>query len=188
MNACSSPLDWDTLLAYWLGELESDIEAQTEAHYLGCPICSQRLAQLTVLGREVRELTRLSGVEFVISDPFARRLKADGMNVREYRVPANGSVNCTVTADDDFVVARLEAPLEGVTRVDMVYLDSDGNSELRKEDIPFAADGVLFATRIEALRSLPEITLRLRLLAVDTDTERTLGEYTFNHTPGNAET
>lgn len=183
--SCTSPLHWDTLLAYWLGELDPDREAQTEAHYLGCAECSHRLGQLAALARGVRTLTRMSGVDMIINDRFVRRLTKDGLRVREYRVPRNGSVDCTVAPEDDLVVGRLEAPLAGVRRIDMIQLDRDGNSEARQEDIPFIAEsgGVVFARRIATLRALPATTLRLRLLAVGDNGERNLGEYTFNHTP-----
>jgi hypothetical protein len=101
-------------------------------------------------------------------------------------VPQNGSVNCTITPGDDFVVARLEAPLAGVTRLDLVNVGPDGKREMRLEDIPFVAESgsVVVSTRIAALRALPSVTLRMRLLAVDDKGERTVGEYTFHHTPG----
>ena len=183
--SCQSPLDWDTLLAYWLGELDPDSEARTEEHYLGCAECSRRLQWLTTLAQEVRALTQKSGVSVVINEEFVRRLSEHGLQVREYRVPCNGSVNCTVTPEDDLVVAYLEAPLAEVTRLDMVYLDNEGKPQLRQEDIPFNVENadVVFSTRIDALRALPATTLRVRLLAIDTNGERTLGDYTFNHTP-----
>jgi hypothetical protein len=183
--SCQSPIAWDTLLAYWLGELDPDSEACVEEHYLGCAQCSGRLELLTALAGEVRALVEASGVNMVIDERFVQRLTEHGLQVREYRVPLNGSVNCTVTAEDDFVVARLEAPLADVARVDMVTLFSEGQNEIRQEDIPFAPDSgqVLFTTRIDTLRALPVTTLRVRLLAVDNNGERTLGEYTFNHTP-----
>lgn len=182
---CPSPLEWHALLAYWLGELGPDDEARIEQHYLGCAGCSQRLQQLIVLAREVRTLTRSSGVSAVINHHFVRRLSERGLRVREYRVSRNGSVNCSVAPDDDFVVARLEAPLGGVSRLDLIDVDHDGRTAMRHEDIPFVAEdgGVVISTCIDALRSLPATTLRMRLLAVDAAGERTLGEYTFNHTP-----
>ena len=189
MNApiCHEPLDWPTLLAYWLGELDADTEAHVEEHCLGCSDCSSRLEQLIALGREVRTLMRSSGVNLVIDEQFVRRLSESGLKVREYRVPLNGSVNCTVTSEDDFVVARLEAPLDEVTRVDMVTVGDEG--EIRQEDIPFVAEsgGVVFSPSIAALRALPVATIHLRLLAVDKGGERTLGEYTFNHTPSDSQ-
>ncbi len=183
--SCRSPLDWDRLLAYWLGELDPDSEARTEEHYLGCAACSRRLEQLVELAREVCAVTRSSGVNLFVSEEFVRRLSEKGLQVREYRVPLNGSVNCTVAPGDDFVMARLEARLDEVKRIDMVYLDSSGETQMRREDVPFIAQsgGVVFSTRIDILRALPATTLRLRLLAVDDSGDGLLGDYTFNHTP-----
>lgn len=183
--ACPSPLDWNTLLAYWLGELDPDAEARTEEHYLGCAACSQRLEDLAALAQGVRALTQASGVDAVVSADFVRRLNERGLRVREYRVPRNGSVNCTVAPDDDFVVAHLAAPLADVVRLDAIYLNNDDGNETRHADIPFDPDSgsVTISTRIVALRALPATTQRIRLLAVTDHSERILGEYTFKHTP-----
>lgn len=182
---CHSPLEWDTLLAYWLGELDPDSEANVEEHYLGCTPCSRRLEQLASLAQKLRVLTEKSEVNLVVSEAFVRRLSEKGLQVREYHVPRNGSVNCTVTPGDDLVVAHLEAPLDDVQRVDLVFIDHDGKDQMRQEDIPFnaASGGVVVSTRIDTLRALPETSLRVRLLAVDNNGERTLGEYLFRHRP-----
>jgi hypothetical protein len=183
--SCRSPLDWQTLLGYWLGELDPEREARVEEHYLGCTECSRRLEELNALAEGVGAVAQASGVTAVVNEPFVRRLTERGLHVREYRVPQNGSVNCTVAPEDDFVVARLEAPLAGVTRLDLVNIAPDGHSEMRQEDIPFVAEsgGVLVSSRIDAVRALPATSFRMRLLAVDDAGERTVGEYTFHHTP-----
>jgi hypothetical protein len=184
--SCQSPLEWPMLLAYWFGELDPESESRTEEHYLGCAVCSGRLDELAALAQGVRILARASGVQAVVNDPFVRRLVERGLHVREYHAPLNGSVNCTVTPEDDFVMARLEVPLTGVTRLDLISVYDDGKHETRHEDIPFVADsgGVMISTRMDALRALPVTTMRYRLLAVDSNGERTIGEYTFHHTPG----
>lgn len=186
--ACASPLEWDLLLAYWLGELDPEREAPVEEHYLGCARCSARLQRLQRLARGIRTVARRSGVGTIISERFARRLVADDMQVREYRVPRNGAVNCTVAPGDDFVVAYMEAPLDRVERVDLVSLDNHGAEGTRQADVPFIADSgaVVFAPGIEFLRRLPQTTLRMRLLAVDDRGERILGDYAFHHTPQRA--
>ena len=183
--SCRSPLAWDTLIAYWLGELDADAEARAEEHYLGCAQCSDRLARLAALADRVRTLGRTSGVGMVLNDEFVRRLTQDGLRVREYRVPRNGSVNCSVGPDDDFVVGRMEAPLGGVQRIDMLTLDDNGNTESCRHDIPFvaASGGVVFAPGIDWLRAQPAFTMRVRLLAVDEQGDHSLGDYTFNHRP-----
>ncbi|BAU49398.1 hypothetical protein SVA_2850 [Sulfurifustis variabilis] len=183
--ACRAPLDWPTLIAYRLGELDPDTEARIEEHYLGCAECSRRLDELSALAEGVRAVARASGVTAVVNEPFVQRLTERGLKVRAYRVPQNGSVNCTIAPEDDFVVARLEAPLAGVTRLDLVNVGADGRTEMRLEDIPFIAETghVIVSTRVATLRALPATTLRMRLLAVEGNGERALGEYTFHHTP-----
>jgi len=183
--SCQSPLAWDTLIAYWLGEMDTDTEEQIEEHYIGCAHCSQRLEQLKGLAQGIRKLARTSGVNMIANDAYVRRLTEDGLHVREYRVPLNGSVNCTVAPEDDFVVGRLEVPLTGVQRIDMLTLDSDGDIALRQEDIPFVAesDSVVFVPGIDVIRAMPKSTMHLRLLAVDDRGEHVLGDYKFKHTP-----
>lgn len=180
---CRSPLDWPTLLAYWLGELDPETEARVEEHYFGCAECSDRLAELTALAQGVRAVARASGVSAIVNEPFVRRLAERGLHVREYRVAQNGSVNCTISPKDDFVVARLEAPLAGVTRLDLVEIYETGES--RHEDIPFVAESgsVVVSTSVDLLRKLPATTMCMRLLAVDDQGEHLIGEYTFHHTP-----
>lgn len=181
--ACRAPLDWPSLIAYWLGELDPDTEARIEEHYLGCAECSARLDELSALAEGVRAVARASGVSAVVNEPFVRRLTEHGLHVREYRVPRNGSVNCTISPEDDFVVARLEAPLAGVTRLDLVNFYAD--AEFRQADIPFVAESgsVVVSTSVSLLRTLPATTIRMRLVAFADDGERTIGEYTFHHTP-----
>jgi hypothetical protein len=182
--SCKAPLSWETLLDYWLGELGPEAEAAIEEHYLACDVCSRRLERLAALARDVRTLVQTGGVTMVIDERLVRKLVQDGTRVREYQVPLNGSVNCTVTQEDDIVVGCLEAPLEGLKRVDMLT-SGIGAGEIRQNDIPFVGRSgrVVFSPPVEALRALPATTVRVRLLAVDNDGERLLGEYAFNHTP-----
>lgn len=187
MNAavCGAPLDPSTLLAYWFGELDADAAARIEQHYLGCGVCSRRLDELAGLAEGIRALTRTSAVSAVVSVDFVRRLRERGLRVREYRVACNGSVNCTVAPDDDFVVAYLDAPLDDVTRLDLIHSDERSGNAVRHADIPFDPDSgtVAVSTRIAGLRELPVSTHGMRLLAVTDAGERVLGDYTFHHTP-----
>ena len=43
----------------------------------------------------------------VVSDSFVKRVAEEGLRIREYAPPAGGGVQCTVTAEDDFLIARL---------------------------------------------------------------------------------
>jgi hypothetical protein len=186
--SCASPIPLATLLEYWVGELDEAREAALEEHLLGCGHCSAALQSLVDIAGEVRAAVRTGAVHAALTDAFLKRLAAQGLRVREYRVPHNGSVYCTVAPDDDLLVSRLEAPLAGVERLDVERSGGDAQGLERLRDVPFDATAgeVILATRIERVRALPESTARIRLLAVGPSGERLVGEYTFNHTPWRA--
>ena len=110
-------------------------------------------------------------------------MKQDGLQLREYPVAPGGSVNCTISAADDAVVSRLQVSLKDVTRVDLVFLNDQGESHL--PDVPFepAAGEVLFCPSAAALKRMPAHTATIHLLAVDETGARPIGHFTFNHTP-----
>ena len=65
------------------------------------------------------------------------------MRIREYRLAPGERVACTIRADDDAVVSRMQVPLAGVKRVDALQsLDlGDGHvQQWRVEDVPFDPD------------------------------------------------
>ena len=181
--ACPAPLDERTLLEYWLDELPEDAEAAVEQHLLDCGHCSARLGELVALAGGVREALRQGKVHAFLSGSFVGHVAAQGLRVREYRVPRNGSVNCTVAPGDELVVSHLEVPLEDVSRIDVV-LHAPGLPAEVLHDVPFDAehDEVLFVPNLTRLRAAPSHRLRLELVAVDDKGRRVLGEYTFDHT------
>ena len=121
----------------------------------------------------------------VISDAFLKRVAEDGLRVREYHLPPGGSVECTVTAEDDFLIGRLAANLSGATRVDLCICDERGVEQLRLPDIPVhsGASGVVFQESITFAKTAPTNKMIARLVTFDdAGSEHLVGEYTFNHT------
>jgi hypothetical protein len=182
---CASPIPLATLAEYWLGELDATREAELDEHLLGCGHCSAELQRLADLGDGIRALVGTGTVRAVVTDAFVKRLAATGRTLREYRVAPNGSVNCTLAPSDDVLVARLQAPLAGLERLDLELPGAEGGERVRLADIPFdpTAGEVIFAPDIPSIRALPAIRYSVRLLAVAREGERVVGEYTFNHTP-----
>ena len=179
---CRAPLDEDTLIAYWLGELDEAAEARIDEHVLGCDACGRALSQIVDLGDGIRAAFRRGSVRAFVSRAFVERVVERGTRVREYRVPCNGSVNCSVAPDDDLLAAHLEAPLAGVKRIDALSYVDDAPPEVFR-DLPFeaASDEVVLAPKIAYVRTLPSHSQRVRLVAVDDGGERVIGDYTFNH-------
>lgn len=171
-----------------LGELDAQAEAAIEPHLLGCGHCSAALQCLVDLGAGIAALVRQGLVRSVLTPATLKRLSDRGLRVREYRIPANGSVYCTVTREDDLLAARLEAPLGGVRRLDLIADNLEGPAVERMADVPFDAQTgeVVLAARIDKVRGLPACTSVVRLVAVGEKSEQLLGTYTFHHSPPDA--
>jgi len=182
---CLSPIDAAVLADYWLAALTKSEEETAEQHLFGCDECGARLRDVIALAQGVRKLAREGSLRMVVSDAFLKRAAAEGLRVREYAPPAGGGVQCTVTAEDDFLVARLAANLTGARRVDLCLCDERGVEQLRLADIPVAsgAGGVLYQESMTWAKGMPTSKMIARLVTFDeAGMERLLGEYTFNHT------
>lgn len=182
-STCNAPVEFAVLVEYWLGELDEAAEARIDEHLLGCAWCSESLAELVALAGGIRAVFGQGKVRAFITGAFVRHLAASGVRIREYRVPHNGSVNCTVAPEDEQLIARLEAPLADVRRLDAISYPPNEPAEVF-HDIPFdhASGEVVLASRIAHVRTLPSHQYRMRLVAVDENGERVIGDYTFNHT------
>lgn len=183
--ACADARDLSALIDYWLGDLPPDEDERIEEHLLGCAACSERMGHLVALAGGVRDLASLGVVRAVVTSAFLEHLVAEGLRVREYRLPAGGRVECTVTPSDDLVAARLAADLRGVEHLDLVRCDAEGHEQTRLKDIPVSASAaeVVLLERIDRIRALPACVRRVRLVVPDPAGERLLAEYTFVHTP-----
>ena len=182
---CSDPIDPAVLADYWLGALPDSHEEAVELHLLDCDECGARLRDVIALAQGVRKLVREGALRMVVSEALVERAAEDGMRVRQYGLPAGGSVQCTVTAEDDLLIARLAANLSGAKRVDLCLCDQRGVEQLRLPDIPFqpGAGSVIFQESVTRAKAAPSETMIARLVTFDeTGVERLLAEYTFHHT------
>jgi hypothetical protein len=185
---CAQPIEFETLVAYWVGELPAAAEAAVEEHYFGCAYCARRLEGLAALAGGIRAAVREGRVWGFVTPSFVEHMKREGLRVREYRTEVGGRVDCTIRADEDAVVGRMRVPLAGVKRLDIVRtIEVEGRQvgRWRAEDVPFEpeTDEVVTLPSAAALKEMPANTARVQLFAVDEAGERLLGEVTFAHTP-----
>lgn len=184
MKACAKPIELEALTAWWLGELDDEA---IEVHLLGCAWCAKRAEELAAYAHGIRAVVRNGAVDLALTPRFLEYLKQQGMRLREYPVQPGGTVHCTIRNEDDAVVSRFKAPLAGVRRVDLLHSAQVGASieRWREEDVPFDPDAgeVLRIPSAAELRKMPAFTSRVQLVAVDESGERSLGEYTFAHSP-----
>jgi hypothetical protein len=181
---CSTPIDAAVLADYWIGALPQSEEEAVEEHLFACEECGERLREVIALCGGIRDVAREGSLLMVVSDAFLGRVAADGMRVREYAPPAGGSVACTVTAQDDFLIGRLGADLREAKRVDLCICDERGTERIRLADIPFdsAAGSVCFQQSITYAKAADSETMVARLVDFDeVGRERLIGEYIFEH-------
>jgi hypothetical protein len=182
---CANPIEADVLADYWLAALAQPEEETTEEHLFTCDECGARLREVIALAEGVRKIAREGSLRMVVSDSFLKRAAEEGLRVRQYTLPAGGGVQCTVTAEDDFLVARLAANLTGAKRIDLCLCDERGVEQLRLPDIPVPSEAseVIYQESITFAKAMPTSKLIARLVTFDeAGGERLLGEYTFNHT------
>jgi hypothetical protein len=182
---CAQPIDPSMLADYWIGLMAGAEEEAIEEHLFKCDFCGQRLREVIILTDGIRKLAREGSLRMVVSDVFLQRAAESGLTIREYTVPAGGSVECTVTADDDILIGRVAADLSGANRVDMSICNENGVEQLRLPDIPVHSGGtsVAFQESITFMKSAPSLKMVMRLVSLDdAGGEQVLGEYTFNHT------
>jgi hypothetical protein len=184
MTGAACTVDARELLEYWLGELDSAADARLDEHLFACAACTERLGALVALGAAIRAELARGALSIVLPEPFLRRAQDAGLRLREYRLEPGGAVDCTITPDDDLVVAHLRAPLRGVRRLD-VRIDNSVAGRLRATDVPFdpEAGALVAVTSSVFLRSLRHARQCVELVAVDGAEERVIADYTFNHYP-----
>jgi hypothetical protein len=181
---CSSPIDAAALSDYWLALLSGPDEEAVEEHLFQCDSCGDRLREVSALSEGIRRLAREGSLRMIVSETFLRRAAEEGRNVRQYAPSAGGSVECTVTAEDDFLIGRLAADFSKVGRVDLCLCNASGVEQLRLPDIPINRDAgsVILQESITFAKAAPSNKMIMRLVSVDeTGSERPIGEYTFNH-------
>lgn len=183
-SACASPITDERLLDYWMARLDEATEAGVEEHLFTCDACGARLSATIALANALRDIAHSGSLRVIVSEDFVRHARTAGRTVREYTPPCGGAVACTVSADDEFLIARLVADLAGVSRVDLGAYDSAGRERVRMTDVPVdaAAGAVLLQESVTFAKSAPDDVMVLRLLAVEADGERVLGEYEMRHT------
>lgn len=182
---CTHPIDVALLADYWIGALAGQEEEAVEEHLFSCDECGGRLREVIALTEGVKEVAREGNLLMIVTEAFLKQVEVEGLRVREYAPARGGSVQCTVSKEDDFLIGRLDADLSAMRRVDLVICDKQGVETRRLADIPFQREsgGVRFQQPIGYAKAAPSETMIARLVGVDdSGAENLVAEYTFVHT------
>jgi hypothetical protein len=180
---CQRPIPFEALVDYWLDPRPPDEPSDLEEHLFECADCSAGLEAVASLGEGVRRLGKEGRLSGGLGPSLLERLEQDGRVIRRYRAAAGGHIHCTAGADDDLVVLELAADLADVERVDLLHLAEDGTLLQRVPELPvIGGREIVFASPGDLIRSLPTSVMFVRLMAVEPEGERLVGEYTLHHT------
>lgn len=181
-TACARAIALDALIDYWADRGATD-EA-LEEHVFECAACTARLAWLAALAAAMpAAVERRGGRALLLTGDAAEHLERRGVRMRHYRCPPNASVACTVAPDDDLVVSWIPVDVADDETLDGVLLAPDDRELFRFDDgaVDRGRGELIIAHAAEALLSLPDSALRLRLSATGPRGRRELGECLFNH-------
>ncbi|HZM60527.1 MAG TPA: hypothetical protein VFB85_12045 [Vicinamibacterales bacterium] len=182
---CSNPIDAAVLMDYWLAVLPPQAEETLEEHVMTCDGCGDRLREMIALAEGLGALARSGSLQVIVGEQLITHAGERGLRVREYAASPGEAIQCTVSADDDVLAARLAVDVTKASRVDLSWCDSRGIEHRRMTDIPIRADTdrVICQQSITWAKASPTSTMVARLIAVEEGGhERVLGEYTFHHT------
>jgi hypothetical protein len=121
MSEAKHPLALGELLEYWLGEADSSRSEAVEAHVFECDECAAALDRVVGLGRDLVALVRAGRVSARATTGLANRFSRDRLNVRQYSVQPGEVVQCTVTAEDELLLARLILPEGAPEHIDLSF-------------------------------------------------------------------
>jgi hypothetical protein len=184
-----SCLDFDTLVAYWLGEppgsdapgAPAATPEAVEEHLFGCAACVVRLETVEAVVAAVRARGPDGHVSTVLPGALMNRLARDGVHVRTYTLRPGEVVPCAVAAGDDLLVARLTGDFSGAGRLDVTIAAGPLMERIRDVPVNRAHGEICIGETGDRVRTWPTMRLVFRVLDVGAGGERTLGEYVLEH-------
>jgi hypothetical protein len=182
MSEAKHPLALGDLLEYWLGEADSPPSQAVEAHVFECDECAAALDDVVRLGRDLIALVRDGRVSARATTGLANRFSRDRLNVRQYSVQPGEVVQCTVTPEDELLLARLILPEATPARLDLSF-------RLYGAEVQHIADVTIDRRAGEVMSFLParprqgDASGRAEYALLDPDAAgRVIATYTLEHT------
>jgi hypothetical protein len=160
---CASPLSFETLVAYWAGDLPQLETDAVDAHVMGCPTCTGASERIAVVTEGIR-----ASISPFISARELEALRARGLRVEENPVRPGERAPVLFRRDVDLLIHRLrELDLSGAERVQVRVL-SQGTGDVMMESpaVPFDAAGgeVLIACQRHFSELPPDVVFEVSVI------------------------
>jgi hypothetical protein len=177
VKACSAPVAFETLVAWWTGELAGDEAARVEEHVFACDACARALEGVANLAAGLRE-----HLPPILSHAHRDRLVAGGARIRVTPVEAGIDARARFGDDVDLLVHALRADLARAERVDVEIVASGFRTSILCEGVPFDAKAgeVLICCQRHFQRLSPSDPT-FRVYAFEGGQRRRVGDYLVIH-------
>jgi hypothetical protein len=177
MTVCATPIPFETLVAWWTGEIAGDDAGRVEEHLFACDPCADTWARLAKLAAGVREQ-----LPPVISHAHRDRLLAKGASIRFTPVDAGVDARALFSLDVNLLVHVLRADLSRAERVDVEIIAQGWSEPILCEGVPFDARAgeVLICCQRHFQHMSPADPI-FRVHAVEAGQRRRVGDYLVHH-------
>jgi hypothetical protein len=158
---CSSPLAFETLVAYWAGDLEPNESDAVEEHVMGCAACTESSARVAAVTEAIR-----AQIPPILSRDAVATLRGRGVRVVDNPVAPGERRTVAFPPNVDVLLHRLGGiDLSWATRVGMtVSVEETGDVIFESDDVPFdrEAGEVLIACQKHFSAFPPNIVFQVR--------------------------
>lgn len=186
------PVHLEALADYWFGGLDAEAESALEEHLFECPSCADALDGLVRTGQAIVAMMRDGSFAARGTTALCNRLARDRRQLRQYVVHSGEVVPCTVSTNDELLLAHLMLPDEALGRLDLSVRDERGRELMRIDDVTVDRRAGRVSSFVPArpVQSEPSGRLQYVLIAParsagGASTERVVGTYTLEHTAMN---
>ncbi len=170
------PVGFETLVAWWTGELASDEAARFEEHLFACDACAEASQRFARLAAGIRE-----HIPPIISAAQRDRLLALGTRLRVTPVDVGVDATAVFGPEVDLLVHVLRADLSRAQRVD-VEIVMRGREPLLCEGVPFdAKSGEVLVCCQRHFQHMSPADPFFRLHVVESGERRRVGDYFVRH-------
>jgi len=175
---CQSPIAFETLVAYWAGDLASVESDRVEEHVMGCALCTAASARVAAIAEAVR-----AQIPPVVSREAVNKLRARGIRIVENPMRPGERKQAVFLANIDVLLHQLGGlDLSSATRVGVtVSVEETGAVIFQTDDAPFdrEAGEVLIACQRHFRAFPPNIVIGVR--SRDDSGNESLAVYTIPH-------
>jgi anti-sigma factor RsiW len=126
VNPCAAPAPWETLVAYWAGDMSAADGEALEEHLMGCASCTAASARVAAITETLRAM-----IPPVVTRAAVERLRAKGARVLESRFAPGERREATFPRDADLLIFHLTGlDLSRASHVELVVRDEATGSIL----------------------------------------------------------